>query len=353
MIYSNIQTLVFDSSNILLDQKKSFDRNNIPSRLEPIQGFHDALMNLQKNYQMIFATDADLSINEVKDILKSVDLDKFFDSIFSKKSPLDYFRTIQNTCEIPANQITIIGKAYKTNIMGGYQAGWKTIWYNPHHLLAPGLLPIQDAEFSDISILENILQKEDFPSWNTCQTWMIEQGTSPQLFKHVLMVASIAYTIAILLQRKGYEINPLLAHRGGFLHDLCKFATPSNQPPEKSHGEKASILLREKGYPQLADIARTHGFHCLTNVEKRPQSWEQKLVNYGDRLVERDQLVGIETRMKRLCERYHLSPQFYGKCISAINELQEEICQALSFSNEELFNTLEQILIKGTETVQY
>jgi len=98
------------------------------------------------------------------------------------------------------------------------------------------------------------------------------------------------------------NVNPILAHRGGLLHDLAK----ATHHQGMDHGQLAGEMLRQKDEPALADIADHHMLFTLLDEVRMPRTWEQKLVYYADKLVEKNELVSVDERLAGLQERYRI-----------------------------------------------
>ena len=202
------------------------------------------------------------------------------------------------------NNLMMIGDDYRADILGAAQAGWRTMWFNPEIEPCPGLAPVHTQEIYSMSRLPDLIEKREFPGWNLCLTWLLEQNASHNILLHTQTVAAVAYQLALWLRAARHGIDPILAHRGGMLHDLAKLLSLRTGASSVDHGRLAAQLLNACNQPELAEIARRHLLFCLTDEDRMPETWEQKVVYFADKLVEKTQLVSLEDRLRALRERY-------------------------------------------------
>ena len=73
--------------------------------------------------------------------------------------------------------------------------------------------------------------------------------------RHSFTVSGAAYKLAVMMRNRGIIVNPILAHRGGLLHDLDKIRTLHLKG---AHGKMAAAFFEEKGYLTIAEIVREH-----------------------------------------------------------------------------------------------
>jgi putative hydrolase of the HAD superfamily len=185
----------------------------------------------------------------------------------------------------------------------------------------------------------------NLPDIITIEAWLAEQGVEGELLAHVHLVARIAEHLARRLAAAGEGVNPILAHRGGLLHDLAK---DSAKPAARSHERMAAELLRERGQPELAEIALRHAMWAPVTPGQEPQTWEQKLVYYADRIAQHDRLVGIDARMLDVATRrpeLRARVEDYGAAALA---QESEIAAHLGLSVPDLWRELE-LAARGAE----
>lgn len=343
-----ITTLVFDWGNTIM-----IDDGQFPGKMmdwpvvQAIDGAYDTLNMLSSNYQLVLASNAeDSSIQDISIALGLVNLDSFFHQIFTcnelsakKPDPLFYCNLVQKLNQ-PVEKVVMVGDDYIKDIVGAKLAGWKAIWFNPAGLLSNGHLPFQDMEIRNLNEIVEVLSQPFLPDVQTCIGWYMELGATHTLISHVQNVAAIAYQLGLWLEQAGLLVNPLLAHRGGLTHDLSKLQEQS----EKNHAILAAEFLESKKQFKLADIARRHLIGDLVSDKTSPQTWEEKIVNYADKLSEGNTLVSIDERLEALQDRY---PDFAAKIkknTPYVKALEDEIITALGTTPGNLLASLRKAL---------
>jgi len=213
--------------------------------------------------------------------------------------------------------------------------GLRAIWLNPEGLPCPAVHPLHDLEIRDPAELQKPL---NFSLPDLAETLEILRGhgVPENVIKHSAAVAGVAHFLAQRLRARGIEIDPLLVHRGGLLHDLDKVSSLNE---DTEHGVKAAEILANLGYPELGKIAEAH----VLKPGRLPRSWPEKLVFLADKLVEGGEVVGLSSRLSALRERY---PQFREQIAASkpfVRSLQNQILLALGLSEEELLQELKSL----------
>lgn len=345
-------TIVFDWGNtIMKDFKMEGPMVDWP-QVEALEGADQILSTLKRDYRLILASNAQQSSAEqIRKALTRVDLDQYFDHIFTfhelgyLKPQIEFFTSLQSRIVGQSNAMMMVGDDYQKDILPAFQAGWRTVWFNPENKMAAAHLPLHHIEIDHLKKLPEAIQKPLLPSYSVCLDWYLQQGATHTLLAHVNLVAAAAYQMALWLKKGGEEVNPLLAHRGGLLHDLAKLTEKEGQ----NHAIGAYKLLMKKGQPALALIARRHLMGDLKSPTDRPQTWEEKLVHYADKLAEGSDLVSLKVRLAALQNRY---PRFAEKIASNyphVQALEDEICQRLKMKPGELLNALQAALFNGSD----
>lgn len=346
---STIKAIVFDWGSTLMHNHDQLSGRMVDwPRVAAINGIDQALSGLEEEYRLLIATNAAESTStHVFQALERVDLEKYFEVIFttnelgSSKPDLNFFHTIEYAIGVPAHQILMIGDDFTSDILGAYQAGWKSLWYNPEMKACKGLMPLHNGEVYQMENLPEDLSCLDFPDWKTCRSWQLSEGFSHNLWLHTQTVAAISYQLAIWLKKSGIDINPVLSHRGGMLHDLAKLS--GNHPSDNGldHGQLAAHILNERQQPQLAEIAKRHLLFSINDKLENPQTWEQKLVYLADKFIEGSQVVSIEERLEALSKRYGIE----AKYSPAIRALMADICEILGIPADGLVQRLKNVML--------
>ena len=290
--------------------------------------------------------------HQVRQALDRVGMGAFFSAVFtfgetaSRKPDPSFFQAIQSALGLQPGQLCMIGDSYQVDVLGAQRAGWVTVWYNPSHAVSPGLIPLQDLEIDQLALLPAALAVQDYPGYAACLAMLQQQSLSFNILAHVHAVAAAAYQLAVWLRAAGQPVDPLLAHRGGLLHDLAK----GNSDPQISHGELAAVLLSDQGYPRLAEIAHRHMFFSLIEPENMPLTWEQKLVYFTDKLIEAGGVVSLEERTQALRKRYPQDAEAIKHMLPALEAMQEDLCAVLGFPASELVQRLKSAFYQAGNT---
>jgi HAD superfamily hydrolase (TIGR01509 family) len=334
---SNLTTLVCDWGDTLM---VNFTAQRGPmaawSEVAAVAGAAAALNELQKKYRLVLATNAAESRSaQVRQALARVGLDGYFSAVFtaaelgSRKPEPAFFRSIQSVLGLESRDLLMLGDDYAIDVLGAKQAGWRAVWFNPRQSAAPGLLPQQDLDLTHWSHLPDLLASPVLPDYAQCISWILSQPASPNLLAHVQAVAAAAYQLALWLRAQGLNVDPILAHRGGLLHDLAKLKAIQRASEQRiGHAELAAMILRDLQQPVLAEIARRHPLFTLRQPEDAPRTWEEKLVYFADKIVEGAHVAGLEERIASLRRRYPADDARIAAMTPALIDLQAEICAA-------------------------
>ena len=207
-----------------------------------------------------------------------------------------------------------------------------TIWLNKTGAFAPSMIPRHDGDILTFQSLVKsvpILQK---PSLDQCLRWWDVWEQPDNIRRHEWMVAWGAYVMAVMLRNKGVDLDPILTHRGGLLHDIDKLKTLDQ---DGQHGQMGADYLYREGYPALSEIVRGHIMHTILEPGAEERPWEVKLVYFMDKLVEGDQIVPFDERQAALKKRY---PKYQGvvkRAKSKVWALNDEICSILSIPDHQ------------------
>lgn len=188
----------------------------------------------------------------------------------------------------------------------------------------------------DISINENdggkreiavVFKDVAIPVDALIYAWIEEVHVPAHIRKHMEVVASAATKIADHLRTERRMIVRTAALRAAaLLHDLLRFVdfpscggdryyTPTiverrtwtmlKERYGQPHEHAAATYLQERGYPDLAEIVRTHrGFGRMNDREIALNTVEQKVLAYADKRTRFDQIVSVDERFDDFVERY-------------------------------------------------
>jgi len=212
------------------------------------------------------------------------------------------------------------------------QAGVKTIWLNKSGEILPDVSPVHDVELRSASELVNLPKLHNRPSLAQCIDWWDEWDLPENIRQHVQTVSRAAYVLSVLMCNLGYDVDPILTHRGGLLHDLDKIKTLRISG---AHGEMGADFLMGKGYPKVAVIVREHNLSSILRPEFDSRPWEIKLVFFCDKLVEGDRIVPFGERVAALNGRYPAYRSLIEKTEGPVWQFSEQLCSILSLTNHQ------------------
>lgn len=343
-----VKALVFDWGGTLMVDFPQYSGPMVDwPEVSAVDGARSALETLHGRYAIFIATNAaESDISQIRAALDRVGLGRYVSAIFSqrnlgvsKREPESFFRRLEESAGLNRDEAVMIGDDYRYDVLGAHQAGWATVWYNPNHRVAPGLAPLQTEDIGSLADLPAVLERLSLPTYETCLIWQQEQNFSRSLLNHVEMVAAAAYWMALKLRARGEVVDPVLAHRGGLLHDLAKMASRGREEGS-DHGQLAAQMLSERGQPLLAEIANRHVLSNLLKPDRLPRTWEEKLVYCADKLVEGSRLAGLDERMAALKKRYAMDTGFVEAITPKLYTLHDEVCAAMGIPVEELIPRL-------------
>jgi HAD superfamily hydrolase (TIGR01509 family) len=308
--------------------------------VEAVPGVEQALAALQGRCRLVLATNAaDSGSALVRQALARVGLEGRFDAVLTarelgahKPEPAFFQAVLAESGTAPA-EAAMVGDSYPADVAGAKAMGLRAIWFNPGGSPCPGQ-PLHDAELRSMAGLPAAVAAAGrLPDVAECLALLAEQEAPPPLVQHVQAVAAVAYRLACLLRERGEAVDPLLAHRGGLLHDLDKI---TSRRLGRMHGELGAEILRARGHDELSSIVERHLIFTILDAESRPTTWEEKLVHYADKVVEGDRVVSLDERLQALYGRYPESAGRMRHCLPALRALEAEICAALQIPQPEL-----------------
>jgi putative hydrolase of the HAD superfamily len=317
-------------------------------RVEAVPGVKEALENLHSRCTLVVATNAaDSGASLVFAALERAGLGGYFSAVFTvrelgaAKPDPGYFQAALSALGCSPAEAVMVGDSYPVDVIGARQAGLRAVWYNPRLEAAPSLPPEQDGDLPRMEDLPGLLEDLHLPDVATCRAWQAAEDMPPNIVAHSNAVAGAAYWMAVWLRQAGQAVDPLLAHRGGLLHDLDKFKTLHQG---NRHGALSYELLTARGQPALAEIARRHNLPAVLDSQAGWQTWEQKLVFYADKLVEGDRLVPLAGRFQALKARYPAYAGQIERSAPLVYALEAGLCARLGKAPEDLLLELSQLI---------
>lgn len=143
------------------------------------------------------------------------------------------------------------------------------------------------------------------PTRKEALSLLVKAGCSPGVVRHAKTVAALAVEIAEACRKKGLEVDIQLVETGALLHDIGRSKTHSvnhvmaGVEIAKSLGlpdSVVSIIERHAGSGISKDEAQELGWPVKDYV---PQTLEEKIVTYADKLIEGLKRVPIERVLEK------------------------------------------------------
>jgi len=343
-----IHTIVFDGGDtlVVVDPYQTGPMVNWPV-LKAVPGVKQMLASLGGNFRLIVGTNAtDSDASMVKAAMARLGCEKPFEGFYTpkelggaRKPEPDFFKAIESMLKDHPSELVMVGDSFTNDIEGAIRAGWRAVWYNPSGGAAPGLAPVHDAEVLCMSDLPAVLDRLTLPTVAEAKAWLVEQNGPGRLLAHVEMVAAVAYLMAVFLRKSGEQVDPVLAHRGGLLHDLAKIPARGQNI---GHGLLGGEMLRQRGQPLLAEIVSRHVLFDILDQDLRPRTWEEKLVYFADKMVEMERIVSFHDRLAALQQRYRIPTpqQDRDALVEELTRLEAEICEPMHWTPAQLLQEL-------------
>jgi len=152
-------------------------------------------------------------------------------------------------------------------------------------------------------------RKSRIPGREECLKILLEEGVNSNVLRHVLKVEEVARDIAGRVESKGYDVDEELVTAGALLHDVGRSVTH-----DVSHGVVGGRIVRRRNLDErLARIVERHvggGISREEAVELKlgslslvPETLEEKIVCYADKLVDGDRRVEFPETLKYFKEK--------------------------------------------------
>lgn len=178
-----------------------------------------------------------------------------------------------------------------------------------------------------------------------------EYHTPSTVIAHMQQVAKICEILADKFDNKGVKIEKKLLVNAALLHDALRVCDIRNYNPHEinknatkedvrvwdhlrkkylkiGHEKAVAKLLKKIGEPKLANLILKHNFYLIDKLK----TWEEKILYYADKRVDRDKIVSLKKRFKEGKKRNNGPGDDF--------ELIEKIENKIIFLEKELFTFL-------------
>ncbi|MCS7138911.1 MAG: TIGR00295 family protein [Crenarchaeota archaeon] len=175
-------------------------------------------------------------------------------------------------------------------------------------------------------------KKSSIPEEEECLKILQDEGVEDNVIRHAIRVSKIARELASRIRMRGYDVDEKLVVAGALLHDIGRSVTH-----DVSHGVIGGRIIRRRRLDErLARIVERHVGGGITRDEAEklklsdkdliPETLEEKIVCYADKLVDGDKKVNFEETLKYFKEK--LGPEH--PAIKRLEELNEFFSKILS-----------------------
>jgi len=171
----------------------------------------------------------------------------------------------------------------------------------------------------------------EFPTPSQAIEVLTKAGCSPQVVDHCKVVSQLAVRLASLARDKGIKVDIDLVRVGGLLHDIGRSKTHGVE-----HGYVGSSIVESYGFsPTLARIVERHvgsGIPAEEAVKlglpKRdfiPETLEEKIVSYADKLIEGKRRISFDEALDRFAKDLGVNHPAVGR----LRRLHEELVRLI------------------------
>jgi len=143
------------------------------------------------------------------------------------------------------------------------------------------------------------------PSRHEALNLLTKAGCSPEVIKHTKAVSALAVKIAKGCKKRGANVNIQLVEIGALLHDIGRSETHT-----VNHVLAGAKIAKSFGLPEpIVLIIERHAGSGISKEEAQrlgwpvkdyiPQSLEEKIITYADKLIEGSRRVPIEQVLEK------------------------------------------------------
>jgi len=147
---------------------------------------------------------------------------------------------------------------------------------------------------------------EKLPTTEQALRFLRESGCKENVIRHVEAVSTLAVEIAEACRNRGHTVDVKLVEIGGLLHDIGRARTHSVH-----HAVLGADIARSLGLPEpVISIIKRHVGGGIASREAHnlgwprdiyvPQTLEEKIVSYADKLIEGSRRVPITVTIEEL-----------------------------------------------------
>ena len=177
------------------------------------------------------------------------------------------------------------------------------------------------------------------PTLEQCYQLMCEMKMMDHIVRHSLQVCRVATFLTQNLKEQHYRLNFDLIRAASLLHDITKTRSFKT---EENHALTGGQFLAERGYREVGDLVRQH-----VRLDAYPDPvtlGEAEIINYADKRVLHERIVGLDKRLEYILEKYGKRPEHQERIRwlwDKTQALEEEIFGEIAIAPEELETLLD------------
>jgi putative nucleotidyltransferase with HDIG domain len=142
------------------------------------------------------------------------------------------------------------------------------------------------------------------PTQEQCFLLMCRMKMMDHIVDHSMQVCRVATYLTEHLNAARNRFNHDLIRAAALLHDITKTRSFKT---EENHALTGGQFLAEQGYPEVGELVRQH-----VRLDTYPDPvtlGEAEIINYADKRVLHDKIVGLDKRLEYILERYGQAPE--------------------------------------------
>ena len=172
------------------------------------------------------------------------------------------------------------------------------------------------------------------PTQEQCYRLMCDMKMMDHIVVHSMQVCRVATFLTENLNPQRNRLNHDLIRAAALLHDITKTRSFKT---EENHALTGGEFLAEQGYTEVGDLVRQH-----VRLDAYPDPvmlGEAEIINYADKRVLHDRIVGLDKRLDYILEKYGKLPEHQERIRwlwQKTLDMEAKIFSDLSFAPQDL-----------------
>jgi len=146
------------------------------------------------------------------------------------------------------------------------------------------------------------------------------------ILEHSFVVNKFAVELTKKLKSKGIKIDVDLVDIGSLLHDIGMSKTGIGG--KEDHVIIGKKIVEKEGIKEISKIVGNQGLFSIFN-ENKLKTWEEKIVLYSDKRVEKDKVVDLNEGLENLKRKHPKYKELIRKANPLLKNLEKEIMEVL------------------------